>query len=55
MCAYGVKKRQFILDIFKKEAQGKIENFESGANWLLHAMRLAQFHYATCLPLVPYR
>lgn len=49
-CKYGVKKRQYIRDIYEGIAEGLSSRFIPFGTWLLKAMVLAQFHFEACLP-----
>jgi len=50
ICKYGVKKRQYIQDIYKEGSEGLSKRFLDFGAWLLKAMLLAQFHSSACLP-----
>ena len=49
-CKYGVKKRQYIRDIYEGITKGLSSRYIPFGTWLLQAMVLAQFHFESCLP-----
>jgi hypothetical protein len=50
-CKFGLKKRQFVLDIYADFANGDVWKFRNFAVFLTNALLLAQFHTGACLPL----
>jgi hypothetical protein len=49
-CKFGVKKRQYMLDIFYESDKNIVTNVKGFGQWLTQVMLLAQFHYGSCLP-----
>jgi len=52
-CKFGVKKRQYILDILFDTAKGLPSSIGGVGEWIAETMILAQFHYSACLPADP--
>jgi hypothetical protein len=51
ICEFGVKKRQYLLDIYHdEEGKNVVTNVKGFGEWVLRALLLAQFHYNSCLP-----
>ena len=49
-CRFGIKKQQYVLDVYNDLARGDRIWFERFATYLVRSMLIAQFHTAACLP-----
>lgn len=50
VCKFGVKKRNYVLDLFSSDAAGDITRFRDFSEWLKSALLLAEYLYGVCLP-----
>lgn len=48
-CKYGARNRQYLLDVFKSDANGSIPAFDKFTRWLSQAMLEAMYLHTVCL------